>query len=53
MKKRFTVIALSLSMLIFLNAVALCLNRYREGTIVAKDHPNAQIYVDGQKMGNG
>lgn len=27
-------------------------SRY-EGTIVAKDHPNAQIYVDVQKMGNG
>jgi hypothetical protein len=26
-------------------------SRY-EGTIVAKDHPNAQIYVDGQKNGN-
>ena len=27
-------------------------SRY-EGTIVAKDHPNAQIFVDGQKMGDG
>jgi hypothetical protein len=24
-----------------------------QGRIVAKDHPNAQIYVDGQKLGNG
>lgn len=24
-----------------------------QGTIVAKDHPNAEIYVDGQKLGNG
>jgi len=24
-----------------------------QGTIVAKDHPNADIYVDGQKIGTG
>ncbi|SEA75630.1 hypothetical protein SAMN05443667_10892 [Flavobacterium gillisiae] len=54
MKKRFTVIALSLSMLIFLNSCGVMFGGSRyEGTIVAKDHPNAQIYVDGQKMGNG
>ena len=23
------------------------------GTIVAKDHPNAEIFINGQKMGNG
>ncbi|WP_339919736.1 hypothetical protein [uncultured Flavobacterium sp.] len=54
MKKRFTVIALSLSMLLFLNSCGVMFGGSRyEGTIVAKDHPNAQIYVDGQKMGNG
>jgi hypothetical protein len=37
--------------MLFLIAVALCLVKPHEGTIVAKDHPNAQIYVDGQ--GNG
>lgn len=54
MKKKFTVIALSLSMLLFLNSCGVMFGGSRyEGTIVAKDHPNAQIYVDGQKMGNG
>lgn len=54
MKKKITVIALSLSMLIFLNSCGVMFGGSRyEGTIVAKDHPNAQIYVDGQKMGNG
>ena len=24
-----------------------------QGTIIAKDHPNAEIYVNGKKMGNG
>ena len=24
-----------------------------QGTIIAKDHPNAEIYVKGQKLGNG
>ncbi len=24
-----------------------------QGKIIAKDHPNAQIYVDGEKLGNG
>jgi hypothetical protein len=23
-----------------------------QGTIIAKDHPDADIYVDGQKLGN-
>jgi len=27
-------------------------SRY-QGTIIAKDHPNAEIYVNGKKMGNG
>jgi hypothetical protein len=54
MKKRFSVLALSLSMLIFLNSCGVMFGGSRyQGTIVAKDHPNAQIYVDGQKMGSG
>lgn len=24
-----------------------------QGTIIVKDHPDADIYVDGQKLGNG
>ncbi len=24
-----------------------------QGKIIAKDHPNAEIYVDGEKLGNG
>jgi hypothetical protein len=41
-------------MLNFLNSCGVMFGGSRyEGTIVAKDHPNAQIYVDGQKMGNG
>jgi hypothetical protein len=54
MKKRFSIIALSLSMLIFLNSCGVMFGGSRyEGTVVAKNHPNAQIYVNGQKMGNG
>jgi hypothetical protein len=41
-------------MLNFLNSCGVMFGGSRyEGTIVAKDHPNAQIYVDVQKMGNG
>lgn len=54
MKKRISVVVVSLSMLILLNSCGVMFGGSKyEGTIVAKDHPNAEIYVNGQKMGNG
>ena len=54
MKKRITIIALSMSMAILLNSCGVMFGGSKyQGTIVAKDHPNAEIYVDGKKMGNG
>jgi len=54
MKKRISVVVVSLSMLVLLNSCGVMFGGSRyEGTIVAKDRPNAAIYVDGQKMGDG
>lgn len=54
MKKRILIITLSLSMTILLNSCGVMFGGSKyQGTIVAKDHPNAEIYVDGKKMGNG
>lgn len=54
MNKRIPLVAASLSMLILLNSCGVIFGGSRyEGTITAKDHPNAEIYVDGQKMGTG
>ncbi len=54
MKKRISVVALLLSMTIVLNSCGVMFggSKYK-GTIVAKDHPNAEIYVDGKKLGTG
>jgi hypothetical protein len=54
MNKKIPLVAASLSMLILLNSCGVMFGGSRyEGTITAKDHPNAEIYVDGQKMGMG
>ncbi|MFE3866735.1 hypothetical protein ACFX5E_01445 [Flavobacterium sp. LS2P90] len=54
MKNRISIAAVSLSMLMLLNSCGVMFGGSRyEGTIIANGHPNAQIYVDGQKMGNG
>ncbi|MFV5698050.1 hypothetical protein ACM55H_06735 [Flavobacterium sp. ZT3R17] len=54
MKKRISIAVVSLSMLMLLNSCGVMFGGSRyEGTIIANGHPNAQIYVDGQKMGNG
>ncbi|MFT5964896.1 MAG: hypothetical protein ACI9L6_001648 [Flavobacterium sp.] len=54
MKKRISIVVVSLSMLVLLNSCGVMFGGSKyEGTIVAKDRPNAAIYVDGQKMGNG
>ena len=54
MKKRTTIAAISLSMLITLNSCGVMFGGSKyEGTITAKDHPNAEIIINGEKMGNG
>lgn len=54
MKKRISIVALLLSMTILLNSCGVIFGGSKyQGTIVAKDHPNAEIYVNGKKMGNG
>jgi hypothetical protein len=54
MKKRISIAVITLSMLMVLNSCGVMFGGSRyEGTIIANGHPNAQIYIDGQKMGNG
>jgi hypothetical protein len=54
MKKRISIITLLLSICVLMNSCGVMFGGSKyEGTIIAKDHPNAEIYVDGQKMGNG
>ena len=54
MKKRISIIALLLSISILLNSCGVMFGGSKyQGTIIAKDHPNAEIYVNGKKMGNG
>jgi hypothetical protein len=54
MKKRITIIALLLSMSILLNSCGVIFGGSRyQGTIIAKNHPNAEIYANGKKLGNG
>jgi hypothetical protein len=52
--KRFSIIALLLSMTVLLNSCGVIFggSQYK-GTIVAKDHPNAEIYANGKKIGTG
>lgn len=54
MKKRITIVAISLSMLMTLNSCGVMFGGSKyEGTIIAKDHPNAEITINGEKKGNG
>ena len=54
MKKRISIAALLLSMSILLNSCGVMFGGSKyEGTIIAKDHPNAEIYANGKKLGNG
>lgn len=54
MKNRISIVLVSLSMLILLNSCGVMFGGSRyEGTIIAKEHPNADIYVNGQKVGKG
>ena len=54
MKKRISVVALLLSMSVLLNSCGVIFGGSKyQGTIIAKDHPNAEIFVNGKKLGNG
>jgi hypothetical protein len=53
MKKRISIVALLLSMTVLLNSCGVMFGGSKyQGTIIAKDHPNAEIFVDGKKLGN-
>lgn len=52
--KKISIVALLLSMTIVLNSCGVMFGGSKyNGTITVKDHPNAEIYVNGKKMGNG
>jgi hypothetical protein len=54
MKNKITIIAVLLSVSIAMSSCGVMFGGSKyEATIVAKDHPNADIYVDGQKIGKG
>lgn len=54
MTKRISIVALLLSMSILFNSCGVIFGGSKyQGTIVAKDHPNAEIYANGKKLGNG
>ena len=54
MKKRISIVALLLSMTVLFNSCGVIFGGSRyQGTIIAKDHPNAEIYANGKKLGNG
>ncbi len=54
MKKRVVLMSVALSCTILLNSCGVMFGGSKyNGTIVAKDHPNAEIYVNDQKMGVG
>ena len=54
MRNQISIVLTSLSMLILLNSCGVMFGGSRyQGTIIAKDHPNADIYVNGQKAGKG
>jgi hypothetical protein len=54
MKKKLQLIALAISSIILLNSCGVIFggSKFR-GQVAVKDHPNAEIYVDGYKLGNG
>lgn len=50
----FSVFAVIISASILLTSCGVIFGGSKyQGRIVAKNHPNAQIYVDGEKLGNG
>ena len=52
--KKISIVALLLSMTILLNSCGVMFGGSKyQGTIIAKDHPNAEIYANGKKLGNG
>ena len=52
--KKISIIALLLSMTVLLNSCGVMFGGSKyQGTIIAKDHPNAEIYANGKKLGNG
>lgn len=54
MKKRISIVALLLSLTVLLNSCGVMFGGSKyNGTITVKDHPNAEIYVNGKKLGNG
>jgi|SRR6478672_1663517 len=54
MKRKISMVAMSLAMAITLNSCGVMFGGSKyEATIVAKNRPNADIYVDGQKIGKG
>ena len=54
MKKRISFVALLLSMTVILNSCGVMFGGSKyQGTIIAKYHPNAEIFVDVKKLGNG
>lgn len=54
MKTRISIVALLLSMSVLLNSCGVMFGGSKyNGTITVKDHPNAEIYVNGKKLGNG
>lgn len=54
MKNSIKTIAVFLSMILLFNSCGVMFggSKYR-GTVVVKDHPNADIFVDGYKLGTG
>ena len=54
MKKRFVITSTLLSFTILLNSCGVMFGGSKfHGTILAKDHPNAEIYVNGERAGVG
>ena len=52
--KKISIVALLLSMTVLLNSCGVMFGGCKyQGTIIAKDHPNAEIYANGKKLGNG
>jgi hypothetical protein len=52
--KKISIVALLLSMTVVLNSCGVMFGGSKyNGTIIAKDHPNAEIYVGGKKLGSG
>lgn len=54
MKRSITIIAITLlASISFTSCGVMFGGSQYQGTVTVKDHPNAEIYVDGQKIGTG